>query len=40
MLEIKDMLNLIGNELKDGSEQTKKFREFIEKDKWPLETTW
>jgi len=26
--------------LKDGSEQTKKFREFIEKDKWPLETTW
>jgi hypothetical protein len=37
-LMIKDILNLIGNELKDGSEQTKKFREFIEKDKWSLET--
>lgn len=37
MIEIKDILNLIGNELKDGIEQTKRFREFIEKDKWASE---
>lgn len=36
MLEIKDILNLIGNELKDSSEQTKRFREFIEQDKWDI----
>ena len=37
MIEIKDILNLIGNELKDGTEQTKRFREFIEQDKWSSE---
>lgn len=34
MIEINDILNLIGRELKDGSEQSKRFREFIEQDKW------
>jgi len=37
MIEIKDILNLIGNELKDGTEQTKRFRQFIEQDKWTSE---
>lgn len=37
MIEIKDVLNLIGNELKDGKETTKRFREFIEQSKWSSE---
>jgi hypothetical protein len=37
MLEIKDVINLIGGELKDSSEETKRFREFIEKDRWTTE---
>lgn len=37
MIEIKDILNLIGNELKDGTDQAKRFREFIEQDKWSSE---
>lgn len=36
-MEIKDVLNLLGKELKDGSEQAKRFREFIEQDKWTTE---
>lgn len=39
MIEIKDILNLLPDEkLKDGSEQSKKFREFIEQ-KWTTEQT-
>ena len=34
MLEIKDILNLIGGELKDDSNAVARFREFIEKEKW------
>lgn len=34
MIEIKDILNLIDNKLKDDIEETKRFREFIEKEKW------
>lgn len=30
MMEMKDVLNLLGKELKDGSEQAKRFREFVE----------
>jgi hypothetical protein len=37
MAEIKDVLNLLGNELKDGSEEQKRFRDFIEQDKWNTE---
>lgn len=37
MIEIKDVLNLLGKELKDDSEQSKRFREFIEQDKWVTE---
>ena len=37
MLEIKDILNLLGKELKDGSEEAKRFREFIEQEKWSTE---
>lgn len=37
MIEINDVLNLIGRELKDNSEQSKRFREFIENDKWTTE---
>ena len=37
MIEIKDILHLLGNELKDESEQVNRFREFIEKEKWPTE---
>jgi len=37
MLEIKDVLNLLGKELKDDSEQAKRFREFAEKEKWTNE---
>lgn len=34
MIEIKDVLNLLGRELKDEGEQAKRFREFIEQEKW------
>ena len=37
MIEVKDILHLLGNELKDGTEQVERFREFIEKEKWPTE---
>jgi hypothetical protein len=37
MLEIKDILNLLGKELRDGSEEAKRFREFIEQEKWSIE---
>ena len=37
MMEIKDVLNLLGKELKDDSEQAKRFREFIEQEKWATE---
>lgn len=37
MIEIKDILHLLGDELKDGTEQVIRFREFIEKEKWPTE---
>ena len=37
MLEIKDVLNLLGKELKDGSEQAERFREFVEQEKWTTE---
>jgi len=37
MIKIKDVLNLLGKELKDGSEQAKRFREFVEEEKWTTE---
>jgi hypothetical protein len=37
MIDIKDVLNLVGGELKDGNEQSKRFREFIEQDKWTID---
>lgn len=37
MLEIKDILNLLGKELKDDSEQVRRFREFVEQEKWTTE---
>jgi len=37
MLEIKDVLNLLGKNLKDGGEEAKKFREFIGLEKWTNE---
>jgi len=37
MIEIKDILHLLGNELKDGAEQVNRFREFIEMEKWSIE---
>jgi len=37
MIEIKDVLNLLGRELKDEGEQAKRFREFIEQEKWETE---
>lgn len=37
MIEIKDVLNLLGKELKDDSEQAKRFREFVEQEKWTTE---
>ncbi|OFV68859.1 MAG: hypothetical protein SCAL_000535 [Candidatus Syntrophoarchaeum caldarius] len=37
MIEIKDVLNLLGKELKDNTEQAKRFREFIVEDKWTSE---
>ncbi len=37
MIEIKDVLHLLGDELKDGTEQVNRFRKFIEKEKWPTE---
>jgi len=37
MIEIKDILNLLGGELKDDTEQAKRFREFIEQEKWTTE---
>ena len=37
MMEMKDVLNLLGQELKDGSEQAKRLREFVEQEKWTTE---
>lgn len=37
MIEIKDVLNLLGEEMKDSSAQSERFREFIEKGKWTIE---
>jgi len=37
MIEMKDILNLLGSALKDDSEQTRRFREFIEQEKWSTE---
>jgi len=37
MIEVKDVLNLLGKELKDDGEQAKRFREFIEQEKWTTE---
>ena len=37
MIEIKDILHLLGDELKDETEQVNRFREFIEKEKWLTE---
>jgi len=34
MIEIKDVLNLLGKELKDDTEQAKRFREFVGQEKW------
>ncbi|HDN83749.1 MAG TPA: hypothetical protein ENG50_05240 [Candidatus Altiarchaeales archaeon] len=34
MIEIKDILHLLGGKLKDETEQVNRFREFIEKEKW------
>lgn len=37
MIEIKDVLHLLGDQLKDGTEQVDRFRKFIEKEKWSTE---
>ena len=37
MTEIKDILNLLGNELKDEGEEQKRFKDFIEQEKWTTE---
>jgi len=37
VIDIKDVLNLLGRELKDDGEQAKRFREFIEQEKWETE---
>lgn len=37
MIEIKDVLNLLGKELRDDSEQSKRLREFVEQEKWTTE---
>lgn len=37
MTEIKDVLNLLGKELKDNTEPVKRFREFVEQEKWTTE---
>ena len=34
MIEIKDILLLLGGELKEGTEHVNRFREFLEKEKW------
>lgn len=41
-LEMRDLLDLVGNQLKDGSEQSERFRRFIEQEKWPTHQlrTW
>lgn len=37
MIKIKDVLNLLGKELKDDTGEAKRLREFIEQDKWTTE---
>jgi hypothetical protein len=37
MIEMNDVLNLIGRELKDNNETSKRFREFIEQEKWTID---
>lgn len=37
MVELKDVLNLLGNQLKDEGSEAIRFREFIEKDNWTTE---
>ena len=37
MIEIGDVIALLGGELKDGSEQSSRVRSFIEQDKWPID---
>jgi hypothetical protein len=37
MIEINDVLNLIGRDLKDGSNESMRFREFIAQEKWTTE---
>ena len=37
MTEIKDVLNLLDKELKDDTEQAKRFRKFVEQEKWTTE---
>ena len=38
MIEVKDILNLLGKEpLKDGNDKVERFREFIEQDRWTIE---
>lgn len=37
MVEIKDVLNLLGNELRDSSAEATRFRQFIEKENWSTE---
>ncbi len=37
MLEIKDVLELLGGELKDNSKAPDRFRKFIEQEKWSTE---
>ena len=36
-INVQDILNLIGGELKDASEPTKRFRDFISLEKWDIE---
>lgn len=37
MIEMRDVLKLIGGELRDESDQSIRFREFIEQDKWEID---
>jgi hypothetical protein len=37
MIEIKDLLDLLGRELEYGRDQPERFRHFIEQEKWSTE---
>ncbi len=37
VVNIQDILNLIGGELKDDSDRTERFRDFISQEKWSID---